>query len=130
MYSITDFTYILNNYDNVIFSIKMDKDLIVHVKTQEQIDELINGNTPVILFFSGNNCYSCKELCPVFEDRAINSFGKFIFAKLHVDDFASLAYRFEYQSAIPYVALLKNGKLVKSFEGANFQKMEGLISLC
>lgn len=108
----------------------MDTDLIVHVKTQDQVDKLLSSHTPVILFFSGYDCSHCKELCPVFEDRAINSFGKFIFAKLYVDEFAKLAYGYEYQGDIPFVVLIKNGKLVRSFEGANLQKMEALISLC
>jgi thioredoxin-like negative regulator of GroEL len=109
----------------------MGKDLIVHVKSEDQLKELVTDNTtPVVLFFCGKNCVPCQTLCPIVEDRAINSFGKFIFAKLYVDEFQSQAYKYEYQGAIPYVALVKKGKVVSSFDGVDIERFEIMVSKC
>jgi thioredoxin-like negative regulator of GroEL len=109
----------------------MGKDLIVHVRCEDKLTELVNDNsTPVLLFFCGKTCVPCQQFCPIVEDRAINSFGKFIFAKLYVDEYESQAYKYEYQGAIPYLALVKKGKVVMSFDGVDMKLFETMMSKC
>ena len=105
-------------------------DIIHHITTEEQFKKIIEDkSTPKILFFCGINCNPCRKLCPMIEDRAINLDGKFIFVKICSSKFSMIANDYEFESFIPYVVLLKNGKIADKFDGYNLEKMEKMLSL-
>ncbi|MBQ1711054.1 MAG: thioredoxin [Treponema sp.] len=87
--------------------------------------EVLNSDKPVLVDFWASWCGPCKMLGPVIseiaEERSDIKVGK-----VNVDDEQDLATQFGVMS-IPFVALFKNGQLVKSTVG--FQPKEDILSL-
>ena len=87
--------------------------------------EVLNSDKPVLVDFWASWCGPCKMLGPVIseiaEERSDIKVGK-----VNVDDEQDLATQFGVMS-IPFVALFKNGELVKSTVG--FQPKEDILSL-
>ncbi len=72
---------------------------------------------PVVVDFWADWCGPCKMLGPIMEKLAKRDDGKFILAKLNVQENQSMADRYEIRS-IPCVKMFKNGKMVDEFIGA------------
>ena len=71
---------------------------------------------PVVVDFWATWCGPCQELGPVLESLAREYDGRFILAKVDVDQHPRLAQAFGVQS-IPHVFALRNGQLVNQFMG-------------
>ena len=87
--------------------------------------EVLNSDKPVLVDFWASWCGPCKMLGPVISEIAEER-NDIKVGKVNVDDEQDLATQFGVMS-IPFVALFKNGQLVKSTVG--FQPKEDILSL-
>lgn len=90
-------------------------DVTVETFQKEVVER--SKSTPVLLDFWATWCGPCKSLSPTLEKLARESKGKFVLAKVDIDQNPELAEAFGIQS-VPMVALLVNGQIVDGFVGA------------
>ena len=81
----------------------------------ENFAVLANGDKPLLVDFYADWCGPCRMLAPVIADIAAEN-PEIVVGKANVDEEVALAMRFGVES-IPFVALVKNGKLVASSLG-------------
>ncbi|MCR4368724.1 MAG: thioredoxin [archaeon] len=95
---------------------------VVHVKDvsesefQKEVIEKSN-EVPVLVDFWAEWCSPCKILGPVLERIAADYKGRFILAKVNVEENPKLSARYSVMS-IPVVKLFKGGEIVNEFVGA------------
>jgi len=83
---------------------------------QENFEEIINSDTPVVVDFWAPWCGPCKMLGPVLEEVSNELEGKMKITKLNVDENQPIAIEYGVAS-IPTVLVFKNGKLMDKFVG-------------
>lgn len=79
-------------------------------------EQMLKGNTLVLVDFWATWCAPCRMLAPVIEQLAEKYNGKVTVAKVDIDEQQELAMDFAVQS-IPTVILFKNGQPVGTLVG-------------
>ena len=80
-------------------------------------DVLNTSGRPVLLDCWAEWCGPCRMIAPVLDQLAAESAGRYLIAKLNVDDNPQTAAQFSIQS-IPTMLVFKDGKLVDRIVGA------------
>jgi thioredoxin 1 len=75
----------------------------------ENFNELINGQTPVLVDFSAEWCGPCKMMGPVLEQLKGKMENKVRILKIDVDSNRELACKYNIRS-VPTLMLFQNGK--------------------
>jgi len=78
--------------------------------------EVLNSDKPVLLDFWASWCGPCKMVSPIIDEIAKEN-SSIKVGKINIDEQPELASKFGVMS-IPTLAVMKNGKLVKSMVGA------------
>lgn len=86
----------------------MGKALVV---TDNNFNEVINSDKPVLVDFWAEWCGPCQMLAPIVEELAGDFEGKAIVAKLDVDSNPNITGQFGIRS-IPTLLIFKNGQLI------------------
>lgn len=87
------------------------------IGTQENFDQLINGETPVLVDFWATWCGPCRMLMPILEQISDEYAGKLNVCKVNVDEQGELAKRYQINT-IPCLMLFKGGELIEKSVGA------------
>ncbi len=93
----------------------MASDKIVTL-TNDNFNDVINGDQPVLVDFWAEWCGPCRQVAPVLEEIA-ESQDKVVIGKLNVDEHQDLAFQFQVQS-IPTFVLFQNGEVKDRMMGA------------
>lgn len=80
-------------------------------------DVLGAGSLPVLLDCWAAWCAPCRAIAPMLDQLAAEADGKYLIAKLNVDENKRTAAQFRIQG-IPTLLVFKNGALVERFVGA------------
>ena len=88
--------------------------------------EVLKSDKPVLLDFWASWCGPCKRVAPIIEEIADETGNSAIIGKVNVDEEPELAQVFKVMS-IPTLAVLKNGKVVKSVVGV--QSKQEILSM-
>lgn len=80
-----------------------------HIKSYDELKELVEKNSNVVVDFFATWCGPCKMLSPLLEELA-EAHQEIIFVKVDVDEADELAAKFGIRS-IPTVLYYKNGEV-------------------
>ena len=64
------------------------------IQTQQKLNEIIETNDAVLLYFSGENCSVCKVLKPKIEEVVKNNFSKIQLCEIKTDESLELTAQF------------------------------------
>jgi putative thioredoxin len=87
--------------------------------TAENFASVVERSTqvPVLVDFWATWCEPCKVLLPLMEKLAAEYQGKFLLAKVNIDEQQALATQFGVRS-VPTVKMIRDGRVVDEFTGA------------
>ena len=85
--------------------------------TNENFEELKNGQLPLVVDFWAEWCGPCKMIGPVISQLAEEYDGKMVVGKCNVEDCEDIAMELGIRN-IPTLIFFKNGEIVDKFVGA------------
>ena len=95
--------------------------------TEDNFNEYINKDLPLLVDFWAEWCGPCRMLGPVIDEIADDYKGKIYVGKVNVDEEPDLAASFKIMT-IPTVYLIKNGEIVARLNGAvPYEQVEEFI---
>lgn len=84
--------------------------------TEQNFEELLKGDKPVMVDFGATWCGPCKALAPIVEEVAKEYEGCAVVGKADVDECPNLAAQFRIRS-VPTVLFFKGGQAVDKTVG-------------
>lgn len=86
--------------------------------TDQTFQQVIQDSRPVLVDFWAEWCPPCRAIAPVLDQIAGEADGRYVVAKLNVDENQQTAGQFRIEG-IPTMLIFKNGKLVDRLVGAH-----------
>jgi len=86
--------------------------------TDDTFEQVIADERPVLVDFWASWCPPCRAVAPVLDQLATESGGRYVIAKLNVDENPRTAERFHIEG-IPTLLIFKKGQLVDRLVGAH-----------
>ncbi len=83
----------------------------VAIKDDVAFETLLKGPAPALIDFWAEWCAPCRALAPALDELAQKYTGKFVVAKVNVDEYQDLAAKFGIMN-IPTMIFFKNGQEV------------------
>ncbi|CAJ0568308.1 unnamed protein product, partial [Mesorhabditis spiculigera] len=98
---------------------------LIHVEDDAHFKKILadNADGVVIIDFTASWCGPCKMISPVFEELA-EQHPNVPFLKVDVDECTEAAGDV---NAMPTFRVIKNGKKVKEFSGANADELKAMV---
>ena len=87
------------------------------IVTDENYQEILNGDKPVVLDFWAEWCGPCRMVAPIIDDLAAEYAGQVAIGKVDVDDNNDIVAEFGIRN-IPTILFFKGGVLVDKQVGA------------
>ena len=87
------------------------------IVNDENYDQVINTEMPVLLDLGATWCGPCKALAPIIEELAAEYEGKAVIAKVDVEDAPGVAAKFRVRN-VPTCLFIKGGELKDKTVGA------------
>jgi thioredoxin 1 len=84
--------------------------------TDQNFEEAIKSDKPVLVDFWAEWCGPCKMLAPILDEVATENQAKLVIGKMNVDENPATAQKFGIMS-IPTLLLFKNGQVEKTLVG-------------
>ena len=78
--------------------------------TEQNFDEILKSELPVMVDFGATWCGPCKQLAPTIDELATEYEGRAIIGKADVETCASVTARFRIRN-VPTVLFFKNGEV-------------------
>ena len=110
MIKINKNTHNNNNTNNLIIEL-----------SEENFEKSINENKPILIDFWATWCGPCKFMLPIFDKLAKKYADKINFARLNVDDYQSIAVKYDVY-AIPTFIIFYKGHIIERIVGAVGEK--------
>ena len=93
-----------------------------------KFQDIIAGDTPVLVDFFAEWCGPCKMIKPVLEELKKNMGNKIIILKIDIDKNISLSSEYRIQS-VPTLVLWKQGEIIWRQSGAlSLNELEQVLS--
>ncbi len=89
---------------------------IIHA-TEDNFDEVINADVPVLVDYWAEWCGPCRMIAPILDEVAEEMGDKVKIAKVNVDDNRNIAMKMGIRG-IPTLMVFKNGEMVDQHVGA------------
>ena len=89
--------------------------------TQENYDEVLSSNKPILLDFWAEWCGPCKLIGPIIDEVSEDFSDTAIVGKVNVDVSAELSSKYGIRN-IPTLLFIKNGEVVDKHVGAASKK--------
>ncbi|XP_054005072.1 thioredoxin-2 [Hylaeus anthracinus] len=101
--------------------------MAIHVENAEDLESKLAsaGDKLIVIDFYATWCGPCKMIAPKIEELS-KEMPDVVFLKVDVDECEDVAEKYKITS-MPTFILLKNGKQVESFSGANYEKLKSTI---
>lgn len=101
---------------------------VIEITSLGQLQQLIQGNSRVVVKFYAHYCGPCKKYAPAFSDISNNGiFKDVLFVQVNAET-QNAVFKAYNVSSMPTTLVIRNGSVVNSFKGAkSFSDLQSIL---